>query len=89
MQEAPEPGLVKDVLRYFLEHPHVIDTPEGVALFRLIEQAMAREVPRVTSALEWLADEGYVLRVERMGSPLLFQLNQDRLEEGRKFVAVV
>jgi hypothetical protein len=32
------PRLTKDILRFYVEHPGVAETPEGLARWRLLEQ---------------------------------------------------
>ncbi len=67
-----------NVLRYFLRHPRAVDTLEGIAHWRILEQVVARELRGTDLALRWLVKQG-VLRVEtRRGVPPLFRLDTRR-----------
>ena len=70
----------REVLSYFLRNPAAVDSLEGIARWRLLEQAIHRTIVETESALKWLVDEGYLLEIERPRSPRLFQLNPEKHE---------
>ena len=78
--------LVKDTLRYFLDHPEAIDSVEGIAKWRLMEEALRRRVAEIQEALDWLTTEGYLTSTTRPGTDTLFRLNPERLRAAQEFV---
>jgi len=77
---------VRETLAYFLRNPSATDSLEGIARWRLLEQAIHRTVAETQSAIEWLLDRGYLLDDERQGTPRLFRLNPDKAEEAAALV---
>ena len=69
-----------EILTYFLRNPAAIDSLEGIAQWRLLEQAILPTISETESALKWLVDEGYLIEIERPLSPRLFQLNPEKNE---------
>ena len=59
------------------------DSPAGVASWRLLQQSLDQEVSAVTKAMEWLADEGYLIRIDQPGTPQMFRLNPAHVEQNK------
>jgi hypothetical protein len=75
------PPLMGDVLRFYVEHPGVAETPEGLARWRLLEQYVESTMRETTDAVDWLVEHGFLHEVAaRRGAPL-FMLNTERRSE--------
>ena len=76
---APRPA--REILAYFLRNPSAADSLEGIARWRLLEEAIQRKLIETQKALEWLLQEGYVIEQNRPAMGSLFRLNPDRQSE--------
>jgi hypothetical protein len=65
-------------LAYFLRNPAAADSLEGIARWRLLEQAIHRTTTETEGALKWLVDEGYLIEMEQPRSRQLFRLNPEK-----------
>ena len=86
---VPKPA--REILAYFLRNPVAADSLEGIARWRLLEQAIHRTISETEGALKWLVEEGYLIEMEQPRSRQLFRLNPERhraagelLRAGRK-----
>lgn len=86
MPQLPELDIVKQILSYFVRHPDAVDSLEGVARWRLLEEQIDRTVRKTESALEWLLAEGYLVDVRRPGTERLYQLNLKRRSKAIEFL---
>ena len=77
---------MKQILSYFVRHPNAVDSLEGVARWRLLEEQIDRTVRKTESALEWLLAEGYLVEVRRPGTERLYQLNLKRRSKAIEFL---
>jgi hypothetical protein len=76
----PNPDVVRQVLGYFMRHPQAADDLEGIARWRLVEDAIQSRVEETHRALTWLVDHGYLVRTEGSGVSPVFSLNRNNLE---------
>jgi hypothetical protein len=81
MEEGRPPGLVKDILRYYVKHPATADTTEGLARWRLLEDYVEQTTRHVEEALDWLVDRGLLTAMVGPGKRRVFVLNAARREE--------
>lgn len=81
------PERAAEILRYFWLHPNTVDDLESVVRWRLLEEAIDRNIEEISEALGWLVAEGLLLEeaVGRSGS--LFRLNQDELPATERFLS--
>jgi hypothetical protein len=79
-------GTAKDILMYFLRNPDAVDSLEGVARWRLLDELVRRTVEETDAALTWLVDHGYLRRLESQGTPPTYSLNVDRAAAARRFL---
>ncbi|MEA2236336.1 MAG: hypothetical protein QOC81_1060 [Thermoanaerobaculia bacterium] len=70
----PAHAVIKEIMRYFVEHPHALDSLEGVARWRLLQRRIDDTVSETESALEWLVANGYLQRVDVTFGPSLFRI---------------
>ena len=74
-------------MTYYLTHPAAVDTSEGLAHWRLLEEYVERTLRETQDALEWLVECGFLRRVVRRGGSPVFMMNPDRRDEAEQFVA--
>jgi hypothetical protein len=77
----------REVLHYFVRNPQAADTLEGVARWRLLQEAVYRGLRETRQALDWLVARGYLKRVSTPHSEGIYQLNLDRATQARHFLA--
>jgi hypothetical protein len=68
----------REILSYFLRNPAAADSLEGIARWRLLEQAIHRTIVETEDALNWLVEQGYLIEVTHQRSRPLFHLNPDK-----------
>jgi hypothetical protein len=88
LPQPPDPDIVKQMLSYFVRNPSAVDSVEGIARWRLLEEQIERTVRETETALEWLLAEGYLLEVRRPGTERLYQLNLKRRSKAIEFLGV-
>ena len=77
---------VRETLAYFLRNPAALDSLEGIARWRLLEQAIHKNLTETQEALEWLVSRGYVVEEGRPSTPRMFRLNPDKLHEAESLM---
>ena len=82
----PEHERAKEILSYFVRNPRAADSVEGVARWRLLDQAIHRSVEETHQALAWLVAEGFLCEATPAGSGTIFTLNAARSEQARRFL---
>jgi hypothetical protein len=78
-QDAPDPRereLCEELLGYLREHPHAMDSLEGIAEWWLPRHQIRVGVERIARALETLTRRGMLQEVED-GDRLLYRLRPD------------
>jgi len=86
MKASEIPPKVDLVLRYFLRNPRAADDLEGIVRWRLRRLQIEESVEEAAAAVNWLAARGFLTVTRRSGGEPLFAINQERLEEARRFV---
>jgi uncharacterized membrane protein YidH (DUF202 family) len=81
-----QPEMAKEVLRYFVHNPHAADSLEGVARWRLLEEAVRRHVEGTQLALTWLVAQGFLREVSSPGIGPIFSLNPEKRGEAERFL---
>ena len=84
-----EPEMAKEILRYFLRNPRAADSLEGVARWRLLEDAVRRRVESTERALRWLVHHGFLREMSTTGTGAIFSLNPERQAEAERFLTPV
>jgi hypothetical protein len=77
---------MKEVLAYFVRHPHAADDLEGIARWRLLETAVRTRVQATNDALESLVGRGFLESVPTAGGTTVFRLNAAAGDEIRAFL---
>lgn len=78
--------IAKDILEYFLRNPQAADDLEGVARWRLMSQAIYRDLQETSAALEYLVGRGLLTRVSRPGAAF-FRLQAEQRAGAEAFLA--
>jgi hypothetical protein len=53
-----DPKMAREILRYFVRNPQATDSLEGMARWRLMDEAVRRKLDGTATALEWLMAQG-------------------------------
>jgi len=86
MAFADSSAVVRDVMRYFLQHPAAADTLEGIARWRLAAIQVQDVVDETNVALKDLVDRGILGEIRVSGAPTLFRLNPSRTADARELL---
>jgi hypothetical protein len=84
------PDHVVEILQYYVNNPDAIDTLEGIASWRLLEDFVRRRVEETGEALRWLVEQGLLESIGGApGVPPLYRLSPraDRRREAERLVA--
>ena len=74
-------------MNYYLAHPSAVDTSEGLARWRLLEEYVERTIRETEEALAWLVEREALRQIERPCGRSVFVMNPDRRDAARQFVA--
>lgn len=83
---AKEAEVAMEILRYFIRRPMNTDDLEGVARWRLLEEAIHRTVDETQQALHWLVQRGFLEEINTAGGGRLYRINETRRKEARQFL---
>jgi hypothetical protein len=79
---------VKKILSYFVRHPEAADTHEGIARWRLLEEAIYQTTEETREALSWLVSKGFLRETSIVGRAPIFQLNSGKRKEAEEFLGL-
>jgi hypothetical protein len=79
--------IARDILSYFLRNPQTADDLEGIARWRLMSETIRRNVEDTHRALEWLAEQGFLMRDTTVGVGPIFRLNSVNRVRAETFLA--
>ena len=85
--ESATPHAARDVLRYFLRNPRAADSLEGVARWRLLDEAIHHNVSETQAALRWLVACGYLTSRCSPGTEPTFSLNRNHRRAAETWIA--
>jgi hypothetical protein len=78
--------MARDVLQYFVRNPQAVDSLEGVARWRLMDEIVRRTVDETRTSIGWLVERGYLTRNVAADGVSTFQLNAARIREAEAFL---
>jgi hypothetical protein len=78
--------LVKDILRYFLDHPDASDSVEGIGGWWSTGRSPRPTAPQLREALNRLAIRGFLIMTARPGTGQRFRLNAVKRREAEEFL---
>lgn len=84
---AMKPTPAMEILSYFTRNPEAADSLEGIARWRLLDEAIYRSVQETESALGWLVERGYLLESSRPGVKPIYRLNPGRMADSAETLA--
>jgi hypothetical protein len=85
--QQPDETVVRDVLNYFLRNPQAVDSLEGIARWRLLDEVVRRKVEETRKALEWLVRQKYLSKTMVAGGDPVFSLNPDNIAKAKEFLS--
>jgi hypothetical protein len=85
----PDQEIVREILSYFVRNPQAADNLEGVARWRLLDQAITQSLEQTQRALSWLVDKGYLCSRATAGTGPIFSPNREKAAEARELLAVL
>ena len=71
---------------HYLQNPNAIDTIEGIAEWRLLEDLVQRRVRATDAAVGWLVEQGFLERIEGDAIPALYRFNEAKRAEAEQFL---
>ena len=81
-----EEKLAREVLEYFLRNPQAADNLEGVAHWRLLDQAVHRTLTETKASLDWLVSQGYLREIVMPSLAPIYALNPQKRDEAEEFL---
>ena len=87
MATPHDPVAVRDVVRYFVEHPQSADSLEGIARWRLLERRLHETVHDTALAVDWLVGRGYLQQIDTPGGRQLYRLPAERAGDAARLLA--
>jgi hypothetical protein len=78
--------VIREILRYLIEHPDAKDTPEGIARWWLPADLDVHRIDAVEKALDYLVSEEWLCRRKISPAGTLYSLNKQFLEEIKGFL---
>jgi hypothetical protein len=79
--------VARQVLRYFVRNPQAIDSLEGIAPWRLLDETIHQRVSAARDALQWLVEEGVLKEEARPGLRPVFSLDPEQMERAERLLA--
>lgn len=86
MGATRQSDLAKMILRYFVRNPAAADTHEGIARWRLLEEAIHQTTKETKGALAWLVSRGFLRETSIAGGAPIFRLNSRMQKEAEDFL---
>jgi hypothetical protein len=79
--------IVVDILNYFLRNPAAVDSFDGIARWRVMEEIARRSLGDTEDALRWLITGGYLQEEQVLGGKAVYRLDHDHREEASRLVS--
>ena len=76
----------REILELFLRSPEMADSFHGIARWRVLQEAVQRNIAATESALNWLIKEGFLIEETIAGSQSVFRLNMEKKSEAEQLV---
>jgi len=78
--------MAREILRYFVRNPQAVDSLEGIARWRLMDEIVRRKLDETEAGLEWLVAHDYLTSSLSPGGIAIYRLNAERIDEARHFL---
>jgi hypothetical protein len=79
--------VARQILSYFVRNPHAVDSLEGIAPWRLLDETVHQRVMAARDALEWLVERGILKQEARPGLRPVFSLDPDRAADAERLLS--
>jgi hypothetical protein len=80
--------VVRQILAYFVRSRRMVDTLEGIASWRLLEEQVSLSMRQTEAALKWLVEQGFLEELGPMGlRSSIFRLNPQKVKDAKRFLA--
>ncbi|HXH95479.1 MAG TPA: hypothetical protein VNN25_28135 [Thermoanaerobaculia bacterium] len=86
MSIPSEQAAVRDVVRYFVEHPESADSLEGIVRWRLLERRFRETSDETAAAVGWLVGHGFLQQIDIPGGRQLYRLPAERLSQAAQLL---
>jgi hypothetical protein len=86
MSPSSDHAAAREILSYFVRNPQAVDSLEGVARWRLMDEIVWRTLDETGAAITWLVEQRYLTSTVAVGGSETFQLNPARLCQAEEFV---
>lgn len=87
MASSDDLTVTRQVLSYFVRNPQAVDSLEGIARWRLLDEAIHVQVSAAREALGWLVARGVLREVAGPGHQPVFSLDPERKEAAERLLA--
>ena len=87
MTEEFEHRVSREVLHYLLNQPHAKDNVQGIVQWWLLKERIDYSVELISSILDKLESEGFLVSSYIAGGQKYYEINEDRLTDIRRLVA--
>jgi hypothetical protein len=77
---------IRQILDYFLRHPEAVDSADGIAYWRLLDEVNQPSLTDTEDGIRWLVSRGFLHEVIVPGSRGVYRLNADMREEAMQFL---
>jgi hypothetical protein len=84
--EGSFPVFAEDILHYLIHHPEAADTVQGILQWWLHQECGEGITTQVQSALDFLADKGWLMAVA-IPAPKVYRINETRMTEINSFLS--
>jgi hypothetical protein len=88
LNERQTRRIAREVLSFFVRHPQAVDTLEGIARWRLLDELARRTVDETAWAVKSLVAQGFLVESLPSASPPVYRLNETKIVEAKKFVGL-
>ncbi len=78
--------VAREILSYFLRNPRAVDSFEGVARWRLLDERIHRSLEETKQALWWLVTQGFLVEESTPLAGQIFRLNQKKRADATRFL---
>jgi Fe2+ or Zn2+ uptake regulation protein len=76
---SPEEA-IRQIFDYFLRHPEAVDSADGIAHWRLLEEVNHLSLAETEEGLRWLVAQGFLREVAVPGGKRVYRLNPEMQE---------
>jgi hypothetical protein len=87
--DAPRPDertVARQIVSYFLRSPRAVDTLEGIARWRLLDEQIHQSVQMTDMALQLLEEMGLLIAKRAESAETLYRLNKSKRKEAEAFL---